>query len=253
LTQDKEKRRLKVEIIVYSAIIIFGLVTGSFLNVCISRIPEEESVIFPPSHCPKCKTRLRPFDLIPVLSYLMLRGRCRYCKEKISMRYPIVEALTALLFLVFYVKAGFSIYYAALMVFSVLLVLISFIDIEHMIIPDFLMLIGIGLGIAYSIYAGNLTECLVGICFGFLFMFILGEAAKLVMKKEALGDGDIKFMVMLGANLGIERTLLSVFGASVLGAAVGITMILLNMIKREDYIPFAPFLALGAVVSILIW
>jgi len=228
-------------------------VTGSFLNVCISRIPEEESVIFPPSHCPKCKAKLKALDLIPVLSYLMLRGRCRYCKEKISIRYPIVEALTALIFLAFYFKAGFTVHYAALVIFSVLLILISFIDIEHMIIPDFLMLIGIGLGVAYSIFAGNLTESLVGICFGFLFMFILGEAAKLAMKKEALGDGDVKFLVMLGANLGIERTLLSVLGASILGAAVGVILILLEKLKKEDYIPFAPFLALGAIVSILIW
>ena len=227
--------------------------TGSFLNVCISRIPEERSVLFPPSHCPKCKAKLKARDLIPVLSYLLLRGRCRYCKEKISIRYPIVEVLTALLFLAFYVKAGFSVHYAALVIFSVLLILISFIDIEHMIIPDFLMLIGIAMGIAYSLYKGTLAESLVGICFGFLFMFILGRSAKLVMKKEALGDGDIKFMVMLGANLGIERTLLSVLGASITGAAVGITLILFEKLKKEDYIPFAPFLALGAVVSILIW
>jgi len=228
-------------------------VTGSFLNVCISRIPEERSVLFPPSHCPKCKAKLKARDLIPVLSYLLLRGRCRYCKEKISIRYPIVEVLTALLFLAFYVKAGFSVHSAALVIFSVLLILISFIDIEHMIIPDFLMLIGIAMGIAYSLYKGILAESLVGICFGFLFMFILGRSAKLVMKKEALGDGDIKFMVMLGANLGIERTLLSVLGASITGAAVGITLILFEKLKKEDYIPFAPFLALGAVVSILIW
>jgi leader peptidase (prepilin peptidase)/N-methyltransferase len=227
-------------------------VTGSFLNVCISRIPEEKSIIYPPSHCPKCKAKLKARDLIPVLSYLMLRGRCRHCNEKISIRYPIVEALTALLFLAFYVKAGFSVHYAALAVFSVLLILISFIDIEHMIIPDFLMLIGIAAGIAYSLYNGSLAESLVGICFGFLFMFILGGSAKLVMKKEALGDGDIKLMVMLGASLGIERTLLSVLGASIMGAAVGITLILFKKLKKEDYIPFAPFLALGAVVSILI-
>jgi len=233
--------------------LIFGLVTGSFLNVCISRIPEEKSVVFPPSHCPKCKAKLKAPDLIPVLSYFMLRGRCRYCKEKISIRYPIVEALTALLFLAFYFKAGFSMHYAVLVLFSVLLMLISFIDIEHMMIPDFLMLIGIGLGIAYSIFTGNLTESLIGICFGFLFMFILGLSAKLVMKKEALGDGDIKFMVMLGANMGIERTLLSVLGASITGATVGILLILFEKLKKEDYIPFAPFLALGAVVSILIW
>lgn len=231
---------------------VFGLIIGSFLNVCISRIPEERSIVFPPSNCPKCKTKLKMLDLIPIFSYFMLRGQCRYCGEKISIRYPAVEALTAILFLMFYIKAGFSVQYLALIVFSVLLILISFIDIEHMVIYDFLLLIGIASGLAYSIYAGRLTDSLLGLCFGFLFMFILGLGAKLTMKKEALGDGDIKFLVMLGANLGIEKTLLAIFGASIAGAAVGILLIAFEKLKRDDYIPFAPFLALGAVVSILI-
>ena len=231
---------------------ILGLVVGSFLNVCISRIPEEASIVYPPSHCPKCKTKLKVKDLIPLFSYLMLRGRCRYCNEKISIRYPVVEALTALLFLVFCIKAGFSIHYLSLIALSVLLILISFIDVEHFVIPDFLVLIGIAVGVAYSIYSGSLMDSLIGICFGFLFMFLLGTAAKYALKKEALGDGDIKLMVMLGANLGIEKAALAVLGASVLGAAVGMLLIVLNYRKMEDYIPFAPFLALGAVVSILI-
>ncbi|MFH1710432.1 MAG: prepilin peptidase [bacterium] len=226
---------------------------GSFLNVCISRIPEERSVIFPPSHCPKCGSRLRTRDLIPIISYLMLKGRCRHCNENISVRYPVVEALTALLFLVFYIKAGISFQLIAFLIFTTLLILISFIDIEHMIIPDFLVLTGIGVALAYSVYGGNLTESLIGICFSFLFMFILGAAARLALKKEALGDGDIKLLVMFGAFMGIENTLISVFIASVLGATAGILLILLKRLKREDYIPFAPFLALGAVVSILIW
>jgi leader peptidase (prepilin peptidase)/N-methyltransferase len=230
-----------------------GLVTGSFLNVCISRIPEEGSIIYPPSHCPKCKSKLGIYDLIPLISYLILRGRCRYCGEKISIRYPVVEALTAALFLMFYLKAGLSVQFAALLIFSVLLVLISFIDIEHMVIPDFLMLIGIGSGVAYSVCSGSIVESLTGACFGFLFMFILSSAAKYALKKEAMGDGDIKLLVMLGANLGIERTLLSVLFASLTGAAAGISLILLKKMKKEDYIPFAPFLALGAVLAILIY
>ncbi len=230
-----------------------GLVTGSFLNVCISRIPEEGSIVYPPSHCPKCKSTLRAYDLIPLISYLILRGRCRYCGEKISIRYPVVEALTAALLLIFYLKVGFSVRFAAILIFSILLVLISFIDIEHMVIPDFLMLIGIGTGLAYSAYSGNFIESLTGACFGFSFMFLISSAAKYALKKEAMGDGDIKLLIMLGANLGIERTLLSVLFASLTGAAAGIALILLKKLNREDYIPFAPFLALGAIVSILIW
>jgi leader peptidase (prepilin peptidase) / N-methyltransferase len=223
------------------------------LNVCISRIPQEESIAYPPSRCPKCKAKLKAYDLIPLLSYLFLRGRCRYCGVKISIRYPIVEALTAFLFLVFYLKAGLSVYFGDLVVFSILLVLISFIDLENLLIPDFLMLIGIGTGLAYSIYSGKVVESLTGACFGFLFMLLLSTAAKYAFKKEAMGDGDIKLLVMFGANLGIERTLMSLVCASLTGAAVGLLLISLKILRRDDYIPFAPFLALGAIVSILIW
>jgi leader peptidase (prepilin peptidase) / N-methyltransferase len=244
---------IKVDPVVYIIIVILGLITGSFLNVCISRIPEEESIVYPPSHCPKCRIKLGFLDLIPLLSYLMLRGRCRYCGEKISVRYPVVEALTAALFLMIYLKSGLSVQFAYLLIFSVLLILISFIDLEHLVIPDFLMLIGIGTGLAYSLYSGGILESLTGACFGFLFMFLLSSAAKYALKKEAMGDGDIKLLVMLGANLGVERTILSVVCASLAGAAVGLLLIALKILKREDYIPFAPFLALGAVLAILIY
>lgn len=244
---------IKVEIVNYILIIVIGLVTGSFLNVCISRIPEEKSIIFPPSHCPKCNAKLKAYDLIPLLSYLMLGGHCRYCGEKISIRYFIVEALTAVLFLLFYIKAGLSARFAALVIFSILLVLISFIDIEHLMIPDFLMLTGIGIGLAYSTYEGFLISSLQGMSFAFILMFILGAAAKFALKKEALGDGDIKLLVMFGAFMGWERALLSLAFGSVAGAAISLLAVWLKRMKMDDYVPFAPFLALGAVVSILIW
>lgn len=248
---SRKRGAFKVEPIIYILIIIFGLVTGSFLNVCISRIPEDASIIFPPSHCPKCKAKLGFFDLIPILSYLFLWGRCRYCKEKISVRYPIVEALTAALFLILFLKFGVSVQYLALLVFSALLIAISVIDIEKLVIPDILVLIGIGTGAAYSFYSGTLVESLQGICFGFVFMYLLGAAAKVAFKKEALGEGDIKLLVMFGANIGIMKTLIAIFGASIMGAAAGIILIFLKKMKEDDYIPFAPFLALGAIVSIL--
>jgi leader peptidase (prepilin peptidase)/N-methyltransferase len=178
-------------------------------------------------------------------------GRCRYCKERISVRYPIVEALTAALFLLLYLKAGFSVQYLALLIFSALLIVISVIDMEKLVIPDILVLTGIGVGMSYAVYSGTLVESLQGICFGFVFMYLLGAAAKSVFKKEALGEGDIKLLVMFGANIGIERTLIAIFGGSIIGAIVGIILIFLKKMKEDDYIPFAPFLALGAIVSIL--
>jgi leader peptidase (prepilin peptidase)/N-methyltransferase len=220
--------------------------------VCISRIPEEESIIYPPSRCPKCGSKLGALDLIPVISYLMLRGRCRYCNEKISVRYPVVEALTAALFLMFYFKAGLSVQFAVYAIFSALLIMISFMDIEHFMIPDFLMLTGIAVGLAYSIYAGSFAGSLAAVCFAFLFMFVLAEGAKYILKKEAMGDGDIKLLVMFGAFMGLERTILSLVFGSVLGAAAGLLAVHLKRLKMDDRIPFAPFLALGAVVSILI-
>ncbi len=221
--------------------------------MCISRIPEEGSIIYPPSRCPKCRSKLGPLDLIPVISYLMLRGRCRYCNEKISIRYPVVELLTAALFLTFYVKSGLSVQFAVYVIFSALLIMISFIDIEHFMIPDFLMLTGIAVGLAYSIYNRSLIDSLAAVCFAFLFMFILGEGAGYILKKEALGDGDIKLLVMLGTFMGLERTILSLAVGSVLGAAAGLLAVYLKRLKMGDRIPFAPFLAAGAVVSILIW
>lgn len=231
---------------------IAGLVVGSFLNVCISRLPEERSIIFPPSHCPKCGKELKAYDLIPVLSYLLLGGRCRACGKRISLRYPIVEALTAVLFLAFYFKLGISAGYFLSILFASILIVISFIDIEHMFIHDILVLSGIAAGVLYSALNASLAGSLQGICFGFLFMFLVGYGAKYMFKKEALGDGDIKLMVMLGSFIGMERSLWAITIASIAGSIIGITLILFGRIKRQDYIPFAPFLAMGALISIFI-
>ena len=126
-------------------------------------------------------------------------------------------------------------------------------DIETMMIPDFLMLLGIAVGLAFSIYNGSLAESLAGMCFGFLFMYMLSEGGKYFLKKEALGDGDIKLMIMLGAFLGIEKAILSLVAGSILGVIVSLLAVWLGRIKMEDHIPFAPFLAMGAVVSIFIY
>lgn len=248
----KEKRLFKVEttiILIYVMVAIAGLVTGSFLNVCISRIPEDESIITPSSHCPKCKTRLKNHDLIPVISYIMLRGRCRYCGEKISIRYPIVELLTAFVFSFIYFNSGLSAHSFIYALFASLVIIVSFVDIERMLVPDVVVLFGIGTILIYSCYTGDIIKSLYGICFGFLFMWVMGAGAKLAFRKDALGDGDIKFVVMLGAFMGAERTFAAIAIASMIGAVTGIILILSGRLNKEDYIPFIPFLALGASLS----
>ena len=231
---------------------VIGLTVGSFLNVCISRIPEDKSIIFPPSHCPKCNAKLRATDLIPLLSYMMLGGKCRSCRQKISPRYPLVEALTAIFFMASFFKAGFSPYFTVLIAFFSILTVIVFIDIEHMVIPDMLVLILMAAGYAYSFYNGNAISSIQGMCFGFVLMLSLGVASAFILKKDALGDGDIKLVAMLGVYLGVEKLVYSLAAASVLGAAIGVLLIVTGKLKRDDYIPFAPFLALGAAALIFI-
>ncbi len=173
--------------------------------------------------------------------------------KPISLRYPIVEALTAAVFALLYFHLGLSIDLLFYVVFASLLMIISFIDIEHLMIPDFLMLAGVALGLVYSLYSGNIVDSLVAVCAAFVFMYLLGEGAKFFLKKDALGEGDIKLMVMLGSMLGLRQTFIAMAFGSMTGAFVGLILISVGMLNRDDQIPFGPFLALGAVVSILIW
>jgi len=250
LLKDEEKRASSVYIILILAIL--GSAVGSFLNVCISRIPEGASLIFPSSHCPKCKKKLLFFDLIPIISYFLLSGKCRYCGKKISVRYPVVEAITAFVFIMSYIKYRMSIDLLFFLVIASLLIIISFIDLEHMVIPDFLMIIGIFLGLIYSLYSGNMIDALKGISVGFVFMYLLGLSAKYLFKKEALGEGDIKLVVMLSSFLGVERTFISIFSGSIIGSVIAGMLMLAGRLKRQDYIPFGPFLSLGALIVMLL-
>lgn len=185
-----------------------------------------------------------------MISYILLGGRCRYCGEKISPRYPIVEVLTAVIFTALYFKFGIVPGYFLSALMAALMIVISFIDIEHMEIYDVLVIAGIAVGLAYSAIDGMFVSGLQGICFGFIFMLLVGSAAGFIFKKDALGDGDIKFMVMLGSFLGIEGSIWAIAVASIAGSVVGAALILSGSIRRQDYIPFAPFLALGALISV---
>jgi leader peptidase (prepilin peptidase) / N-methyltransferase len=224
---------------------------GSFLNVCISRIPEDVSIVYPPSHCPDCKNRLDPHELMPIISYLMLKGSCSHCGKPISVRYPIVEAITAAMLALLLCKFGITLSFLLMSVYFILLVVISFIDIERLLIPDLLVIVGIFIGLFYSISKERIVDALIAICTVFVFMYLLELGSRLYMKKEALGDGDIKLAIMMAALLGTQQTINAIFVASVLGLLVAAALIYKKKIKREDYIPFAPFLALGAFLVVL--
>lgn len=227
---------------------IFGLVIGSFLNVCIYRIPRKKSIVAPRSFCPSCKKPIQPYDNIPVLSYLILGGRCRYCKAKISWQYPFVELLTAGLFLVLFLKFGPTWELLKYIVFILLLIIAAFTDISHRIIPNVVSVPGIVLGLIFN--SGKYIDTILAviICAGIFWLF--RQLGLWLRKQEMMGWGDIKLAAMIGAFLGIGHGLLALFIGVVTGVTVWTILMVLKLKKRKDYIPFGTFMALGAVVAI---
>ncbi len=238
---------------------VFGAVVGSFLNVCIYRLPAGKSVAFPASHCPACGVAIRPYDNIPIVSYLVLRGRCRSCGVRISPQYPAVELVNALLTMFLFIKFGFSLTFLFLFVFCSALVVITFIDLEHRIIPDLISLPGIVVGFAASFFILDLynTErvlgwlnSLIGILVGGGSLFIVAFAYQLLTKKEGMGGGDIKLLAMMGAFLGWIAVPFIIFASSLVGSVIGITIMLAQKKDSKLAIPFGPFLAFGAVLYV---
>ncbi len=242
-------------------IFIFGAVVGSFLNVCIVRIPEGESVVHPPSHCPNCKSPIAFYDNIPLFSYLLLRGRCRACRERISPRYFAVELLTASLAVALFYKFGLGPAFLTSFIFVAALIIISFIDLDVMIIPDVISLPGIVLGLLFSIVARYALEdpfevipsplsSLVGLLVGGGFLLAVGRIYEVFTKVEGMGGGDIKLFAMIGAFLGWQSLLGTLLFASLGGSVIGLTVMLLKGVGRRHPIPFGPFLCLGALLHL---
>lgn len=232
---------------------LFGAVVGSFLNVVIHRLPRGESLSFPPSHCPRCDTPIRPWDNVPVVSYLLLRGRCRGCAGPISWRYPLVELAMAGLSLGAWLRFGPSAPFGVYFVFLAGLVAITGIDFDHKIIPDSLSLGGTVLGLAASFVTGvgwqaSLGGALLG--GGLLLAVALGYYA--VTRREGMGLGDAKLLAAIGAFLGWQAVLFTVFVSSVVGSVVGLSMAGLQRSDLRFEVPYGPFLALGAVLY-LFW
>ncbi|HBC47237.1 MAG TPA: prepilin peptidase [candidate division Zixibacteria bacterium] len=235
-------------------VLLFGLAFGSFFNVVIYRLPNGMSLLRPPSHCPKCDNLIKSYDNIPILSFLILRGKCRHCKASISWRYPAVEALTGVLAVVAIYHFGFTIKGIEAALLSLLFVPIFFIDMEHWIIPDSLDLPWILVGLALAFVSGGFVGwkgALIGAVVGGGLFFLIMQLGKVAFKKEAMGFGDVKFAAMLGAFLGGWKLLLIILLASFLGSVVGVTLIISSNKKgKPTYVPFGPFLVIAALISI---
>jgi leader peptidase (prepilin peptidase)/N-methyltransferase len=231
---------------------IFGAVVGSFLNVCICRLPQGASIVSPPSHCPSCDYRIRFYDNIPLVSWLLLRGRCRACRAPISPQYPLVELITALLTLFLFVRFGPTFPFVVLFLFCTSMVVITFIDLEHYIIPDVISLSGIVVGFACSFFLPGLgwINSLLGILAGGGSLYLVAALYQKFTGKEGMGGGDIKLLAMMGAFFGWRAVFFIIFISSLVGSVIGIAVMLVQKKDAKLAIPFGPFLALGAILYI---
>lgn len=234
------------------AVFVFGSTIGSFLNVCIHRIPSGQSIAFPASHCPKCETPIHPWDNIPVLSYLILRGRCRSCGVEIPLRYPLVEALGGVAAVASYLAFGAAPHAVLAFAFLSALIVITFIDIDHQIIPDAISLPGILVGVGAAFIPGNLawTDSILGVLVGGGILFAIAEGYFRLTGREGMGGGDVKLLAMIGAFLGWRAVPVTLMVASLSGTLLGLAMMMRRGEGRQMAIPFGPFLAAGAVVAL---
>jgi leader peptidase (prepilin peptidase)/N-methyltransferase len=230
---------------------IFGAVVGSFLNVCIYRLPLGKSVVWPGSACARCGRSLSWFENIPIVSYLALRGRCRSCRAAISGRYPVVEALTALMFAAGWWYYGPGVLLVSRLVFGCALIVLFAIDLEHYILPNVITLPGIVVGFLLSAIGGEpgWLSSLLGIVAGGGFLWLVIEVWYLVRKVEGMGFGDVKMMAMIGAFLGWQLTFVTLVLASLAGSLLGLALIALGRGEMSTKLPFGTFLALGCALA----
>jgi leader peptidase (prepilin peptidase)/N-methyltransferase len=232
-------------------LVVLGLLIGSFLNVVIYRLPRGESIVLPPSHCPGCQHRLGPPDLVPVLSFLFLKGKCRYCGVRIGWRYPLVELLCGLLTWVWWVRmggAGINAESIAMLIVTYALVAISLIDLDHQIIPNKITLPLLVAGLAFQGIRGELIPAVLGVLAG---GGPLGLIA--VVYSKGMGWGDVKLLAMLGVFVGWQKIIVTMFLGSFLGVLWMVPLILAGKFDRKTPFAFGPFLAAGALVVMYGW
>ena len=239
----------------YILLFLVGLVIGSFLNVCILRIPHGQSVIRPGSHCPQCKTSIRWFDNVPLLSFVWLRAQCRWCGGKIAWRYPLVECLNGVGYLGIVYKFGWNSSALVYALFLSLLLVVTMIDLDHLVIPDVVSLPGLVIGFFTAAFILPLgwKGSLLGIVLGGGILWVLAVISPYLFGKDGMGGGDIKFLAMIGAFLGWEHVCMTLFLASCAGAMLGIGLMAFRYMERGQYLPFAPFLAAGALASLFFY
>jgi len=231
-------------------IFFVGMCIGSFLNVCIYRLPSGKSIVRPASACPVCGMQIHWYDNIPLISYIILRGRCRECKTAISIRYPIVELLCGLFAMASWMRFGNSLPALIYFIFIAALLVITFIDIDHRIIPDIISLPGIPLGFLASLILPQLnwSDSLLGIGIGGGILLIIAWGYHLFTGKDGMGGGDIKLLAMIGAFLGWKGVLFTIMASSLIGTVVGIVLMVRAGKGIKMAMPFGPFLAVGAIV-----
>ena len=234
-------------------VFVFGTCIGSFLNVCIYRLPESKSIVRPGSMCPSCGTPIRFYDNIPILSYIALRGKCRHCEATISFRYPVIEFISGIFAVGISLKYGISLEAMVYYAFTATLLVITFIDIDHQIIPDVITLPGIPIFFAASLALPQITlvESILGILIGGGSLFLVAWLYHLLTRKEGMGGGDIKLLAMMGAIIGWKGVLFTIFAASATGTVAGLAIILKTRKTMKLAVPFGPFLAIGGIAYIL--
>lgn len=258
---------------IFVVVFLFGLVVGSFLNVCIVRLPREQSIVSPRSQCPRCRTLIRWYDNIPLVSFLALRGKCRSCGLPISWRYPLVELLNGLLYLWAFAAFGLTGEAGVVMALCSALLVITFIDLDHQIIPDVITLPGMVIGLlaaplfmsaleppmAFGLgrlvpsagtYLTGFVNSLVGLVLGAAPLFIIGWLWEKLRKVEAMGGGDVKYMGMVGSFLGWKGAFLTIMLGALTGSIVGMTLIALKQHQMDRVIPFGPYLAFGTLLTL---
>jgi len=254
-------------------IFLFGLIIGSFLNVCILRIPIAKSIVLPPSHCPSCGTSIKPYDNIPVVSWLVLAGRCRKCRVRISAMYPMVELGTGLLFLACYLAFGLNAEALKWAIFAALMIVLTITDLRERILPDKVNFVGLGLGLLLSLFtrpvdgtalwlanhlfaypppeaALSFGDALIGAGAASGLLWLVAEGYFRARGREGMGLGDVKMMAMAGAFLGLQRALLTILVGSLLGSVIGIAVITIGRKGRDFELPFGSFLGAGAMLVV---
>ena len=233
---------------------VFGALVGSFLNVCILRIPAGESIVWPGSRCPSCKGAIAAYDNVPILSWMVLGGHCRSCRAPISPRYWVVELLTALAAVAVYFRVGLGFEWLVVFAFTASLIVITFIDLDHRIIPDVISLPGIVAGFVLSArhdpWLPSMLDSLIGILFGGGILFLTAWGYEKATGREGMGGGDVKLLAMIGAFLGWQSIPFTLLISSLSGSVIGISLMWWTGSDTKYAIPFGPFLALGALIYV---